>query len=598
MNRLEQRVFPFVDKPARYTDHELNAIHKDWAATEVKVAFSFPDLYEVGSANLGLQIFYTLINALDFALLERVFMPAQDCEDLLRAQQIPLFSLESKTPIRDFDMLAFTLQTELTYTNILNVLELSGLPLHAQDRDAGFPLVFAGGSGAYNPEPLAAFIDFFVIGEGEEVFPEILARVRDLKQSSLSKSDLLKALSEIDGVYVPALFNVTYKSDQTIDQITSCGPTPFVQRRIIRDLDAIPSVERPIVPYIEVVHDRAVLEIMRGCKHGCRFCQAGFVSRPVRERSADQLVLSAKNLISNTGHEELSLISLSSSDYSCIDKVATDLTAEMEKKRVSLSLPSLRADSITQSLSTQITSIRKAGFTIAPEAGSQRLRDVINKNLTEENILTAAHNIFSAGAEALKLYFMIGLPTEQDEDVLAIKDLAFKIINVSREISGHRLKRIVVNTSFFIPKPHTPFQFSAMISLDEIHRKVKLLKSTLRHAKIDFKYHDIYTSLLEGILSRGDRKMSAVIEAAFRAGCKMDAWRENFNYDKWTKAFDTVGVDPVFYSARLRDVNEVMPWDHLQTGVDKSYLISQYQAAINASTTAPCLPGCKKCGLC
>lgn len=599
-NSIESKLLPFIEGPGCYTGGELNSIVKNWSETDVKILFSYPDKYEIGMSNLALQIFYHILNLRDDVLLERCFHPGGDAEKILRKEDLSIFSLENQKAAKEFDLWAFTLPTEMVYSNILNMLDLAKIPFYAKDRDDSYPLIIGGGACAFNPEPIAEFFDCIQVGEGEEMFSELVDVYKKSKKDGLSKKEMLIKMSEIEGVYVPFLYSVSYNEDGTISSVAPNEPNvpAKVKRRLVYDVESVEYPVKPVVPFVDVIHDRCVVEIMKGCGRGCRFCHAGFTNRPVRERSADKIVSIAEETLKNTGYEEVTLISLSSSDHTQIDESVLRLGELTKDKKVNLALPSLRADTVTDSLASQLVKVRKSGFTIAPEAGSQKMRDAINKNLTEEQILQAIKNIFAAGIDSVKMYFMIGLPFEEDEDLLAIRELVNKILQISKEMGNHRIKRLVVNTSFFVPKTHTPFQWCEMIGRDEIFRKVGLLKQSLKHPKISFKYHEVETSLLEGIFARGDRRLSKVIVDAHRLGCKMDCWREYFHYDKWIEALTFNGLSADFYAHRERNFDECLPWDHISAEVSKDYLIEEYNKALEAITTNMCVNGCKRCGVC
>jgi len=547
-----------IQKPARYIGNELNSIHKDWAKAEIKVALAYPDTYEVGMSNLGIQILYDIINKREDALAERVFTPLPDLENLLTTNNSQLTTLESFKPLNQFDLFGFSLGHELTYTNIITMLKLGGIPIRAAERGEKDPLVLGGGPCVFNPEPVADFFDFFVIGEAEEAIIEILDVLKQAKKESGTsmvdrRRSTLEILSKIEGVYAPSIGNK-------------------VTKRYIKDLNSAPYPLSPIVPFVEAIHDRAVLEIMRGCKWGCKFCQAGWTGRPVRERSMENLIMLAEKLIKNTGYEEISLISLSSSDYSKIDQLAKTLAQKYQPQKINIALPSMRTNTFSIKLAKEIARVRPSGVTLAPEAGTQRLRDVIGKNMTEENIMEGITAAFDEGIESIKLYFMIGLPTETDEDLLGIGKLAQKIFETGRQHS--RRARITVNISTFIPKPHTPFQWEEQISIEETKRRQQIIKSTIRTRGIEVRWHQAEASFLEGVFSRGDRKLSKVIEKAWELGARLDAWSEHFKFDLWLKAFAETGIDPHEY-LKARPKDSPLPWDYIDTRVPKETLIKQ-----------------------
>ena len=537
-----------VQKPARYLGNELNSIHKDWDKATVRVALSYPDTYEIGMSNLGIQILYYIVNQQADALAERVFTPLPDYEALLTTNSSLLSTLESGKALKEFDLFGLSLGHELTYTNIITMLKLGGIPVRASERGENDPLVLGGGPCAFNPEPVADFFDFFVIGEAEEAMVEIVDLLRSSKFEV--RSSKLEKLSKIEGVYVPSLGNK-------------------VTKRYIKDLNSAPYPLSPIVPFVEAIHDRAVLEIMRGCKWGCKFCQAGWTNRPVRERKMENLLMTAEKLIQNTGYEEISLISLSSSDYSKIDELAKTLAVKYEPQKINIALPSMRTNTFSIKLAKEIARVRPSGVTLAPEAGTQRLREVIGKNMTEENIMEGVKAAFEEGIESIKLYFMIGLPTETEEDIAEIGKLAQKIFETGRQHS--RRARITVNISTFIPKPHTPFQWEEQISIEETKRRQQIIKSGIRTRGIEVRWHQAEASFLEGVFSRGDRKLSKVIEKAWELGARLDAWSEYFKFDLWEKAFAETGIDPHLY-LMARKIDEPLPWDNINAGVSKETL--------------------------
>ena len=589
-----------VQKPGRYSGGEINSVIKDKEKVDVRFAFCFPDTYEIGMSHLGMKILYSQFNSRDDIWCERVFAPWTDFEEVMRRENLPLFALESRDPIKDFDFIGFTLQYEMAYTNVLNMLDLAGLPIKSSERKDLSPLVVAGGPCVCNPEPLADYIDIFFLGEGEEVDLELIDLYKEHKKKGSTKEEFLKEAAKIEGVYVPSLYDIEYNSDGVITSIANKETAPkTVKKRIIKDLDKAFYPESFVVPYIEIVHDRVVQEVFRGCIRGCRFCQAGFIYRPVREKSADTVNRQAKCLCENTGYDELSLSSLSTSDYSEIEPLLNNMLDWTEKSHISLALPSLRIDNFSEELLEKINHVRKSGLTFAPEAGTQRLRDVINKNVTEEEIINTCKTAFAGGYTAVKLYFMLGLPTETDEDLKGIADLGQKIVdtyyNMPNKPKGKAVS-VSISVSTFVPKPFTPFQFEPQITKDEITRRQEYLKSCITTRKISLSYHDSSTSFLEGVLARGDRRLGAVIEEAYKSGCRFDSWTECFNLESWIKAFDRCGLSPEFYANRKREYDEINPWDHLDYAVTKSFLINESITAHKAVTTPNCREKCSGCG--
>ncbi len=602
---IENKILPKVIKPIRYQGNEFNSVHKNWDQIPVRVAFGFPDVYEVGMSHLGLRILYHTVNKREDALMERVFAPWVDFEEKMREYKVPLFSLESYKPIAEFDVFAFTLQYEMSFTNLLNMLDLSGIPIKSSERDDKWPLVIAGGPTAYNPEPLAPFIDAFLIGEGEEAIHEIIDVIKQWKltEGVKSKDELLKRLCKVTGVYVPKFYDVEYHSDGIIKEVisnVSFAPKKVV-RRVIKDFDNVDFPDKPIVPYTEVVHDRIMLEVLRGCSRGCRFCQAGMIYRPVREKSPESLLKQAEELIKNTGYDEISLTSLSTSDYSCVQGVLESLMDKHGSSGVGVSLPSLRADNFSVELAKQVQRVRKTSLTFAPEAGTQRLRDIINKGVTEENLMEAVTAAFKAGWSSVKLYFMIGLPGETQEDLDGIADLAYKVVDVGREIMGDRVGRmkVTVSASSFVPKAHTPFQWFPQDTIEALKEKQQYLARRLKHRRIVFNWHDAKLSFIEAVFARGGRKVADALLRAWQLGCKFDSWSDQFKFDNWMEAFADVGLDPSFYANRPFSIEEVLPWDHLDAGVTREFLISEYSEAAKEQTTADCrFEKCTVCGVC
>lgn len=594
-----------VQKPAQYIGGEMGSIVKARSEIDVRFAFCFPDTYEIGMSHLGMKILYSLMNERENYWCERVFAPSVDFEALMRENDIPLYALESLDPVREFDMVGFTLQYELSYTNILNMLDLAGIPLYAADRGETLaPLVVAGGPCACNPEPIAAFFDLFILGEGEEVNMELLDLYCSMKKSGSSRSDFLKQAAQIEGIYVPSLYHVAYHENGTIAAVTPKDGAPVtVRKRIVRDFDNAYYPKTFVVPFVETVHDRAVTEVLRGCIRGCRFCQAGFLYRPFREKTPETINRQCRDLCDSTGYQELTLSSLSTSDHSRLEETLTQLLPYTKEKRVNLTLPSLRVDNFSEELMAQIQSVRKSSLTFAPEAGTQRLRDVINKNVTEEELMRTAAIAFSGGISTVKLYFMMGLPTETDEDAAGIANLAEKIIALFYQTPNRpkgRQPQISISCATFVPKPFTPFQFEPQIMREELERRQEYLISCIQprnRKKIKVSWHQYEISLLEAVLARGDRRLSAVIEAAWRSGCKFDSWSECFRYDLWKKAFAVCGVDPAFYANRTRDYDEVFPWDHLDYLVDKSFFVRENQLAHAGKTTPHCRQKCAGCGV-
>ena len=599
MTEKLQRILPTVQKPARYTGGEYNEIKKDLRDVRVRVAFCFPDTYEIGMSNVGMRILYGVMNNMDGVWCERVFAPWADMEEAMRASDIPLWALESQDPIKDFDMIAFTIGYEMCYTNILNMLSLAGVPLHAKDRHGLKNIVFAGGVCAFNPEPLADYIDFFSLGEGEEITPEILSLYDKAKAENWTKDAFLLAVSKIPGIYVPSFYNPIYNEDGTIAQVEVLHEAPkTVTKRIIEDLDNAYFPTKMIVPSTEIVHDRANLEVFRGCIRGCRFCQAGFSCRPVRRKSADVLYKQAVETLEDSGHNEITLSSLSTSDYRHLRELTDLMIPYCAENKVNLSVPSLRADNFSRELMQKLQTLRKSGLTFAPEAGTQRLRDVINKNLSEDEILSSCAIAFSGGWNNVKLYFMLGLPTETDEDVLGIAELVFKIIQTWKECASNKKRglRVHVATAYFVPKPHTPFQWEQQISPEEYLRRCKLLKSHFYSKSIEYNYHEPDLSRLEAVFARGDRRVGPVIEAAMAHGARLDGWDEHFAYHKWLDAFKECGVDPNFYTVRGYGKDEILPWDVIDVGVSKDFLLRERKRAYDATVTPDCREQCSGCG--
>ena len=586
-----------VSHPARYSGGEWNSTVKDWDKTLIRVALSYPDLYEIGMSTLALPILYELINAQADVLAERVYAPWPDMEAVMRKQDIPLFSLESRRPLKDFDVIGFSLGYELTYTNVLNMLHLAGIPVLAAERDGAYPLVIAGGCCALNPEPMADFIDLFVIGEGEEVVPELLDSLREGKRNGATKEELLRRLAAIPGIYVPVLYQVQYDASGLFKGITptTAEASPRVERRIVSKLPPPPT--HPVVPYLETVHDRGAIEIQRGCSRGCRFCQAGIIYRPVRERPQEEVLWALGELITNCGYSEASLVSLSSSDYQHIDELVASLFHHYQADNLVLSLPSLRIDSFSVRLLDALAAHKRPGLTFAPEAGSERLRQTINKNISDDAILETAAEAFARGWSGLKLYFMLGLPTETTADIEAIIELVERIRLLGRKTKG-KPTQIKISLSTFIPKPHTPFQWVAQASEQQLSAKQEILKQGLRRKEIRLSWQDPGVSLLEAVLSRGDRRLGRVIYLAWQKGSVFDSWSEHFNYQNWLSAFTEAGLEPAFYALRQRPLDEPLPWAHIDTGISEAFLKQEYSYALENRVTSDCRhQDCNVCGL-
>ena len=594
-----QRILPRVAKPARYVGGEYNAVIKNKAQVEVRVAFCFPDVYELGMSNLGIRILYGVMNEMPGVWCERVFAPWGDMEQAMRENDIPLYALESRDPVKEFDMIAFSLGYEMSYTNVLNMLLLAGVPLHSTQREGLENIVFAGGTCAYNPEPLADFIDFFSLGEGEELTVEIVELYRKAKRENWSKHDFLLAVSRLDGIYVPSFYEHTYNPDGTIAAITPLyGAPETVTKRIIEDLDGAYYPAKTIVPNTEIVHDRTNLEVMRGCIRGCRFCQAGFCYRPVRKRSARLLCEQAREALEDSGNHEITMSSLSTSDYRELEPLMDELLDYTIPKKINLSVPSLRADNFSRELMLKLQKVRKSGLTFAPEAGTQRLRDAINKNVTEEEILTTCATAFSGGWNNVKLYFMLGLPTETDEDVAGIAELVYKVIKTWREhaVNKKRGLRVHVSTAYFVPKPFTPFQWEKQDTPEEYTRKQRLLKSMMLSKSVEYNWHAPDLSRLEAVLARGDRRLCAVLEEAVRRGCRLDGWDEYFDYQTWLDVFADLGIDPDFYTTRGYADDEIFPWQTISVGVRREFFRRERERAYQGLTTPDCRTQCSACG--
>lgn len=599
MTEQIKRILPTVQKPARYTGGEWGEIQKNSEEVDVRVAFCFPDTYEIGMSNVGMRILYGVMNQMEGVWCQRVFAPWGDMEEKMRDQQLPLWALESQEPVKDFDMIAFTIGYEMSYSNIVNMLRLSGVPIHSAQRQGLHNMVFAGGVCAFNPEPLAEFIDFFSTGEGEDSTVEIVSLYQKAKREAWSKEQFLWEVSKIQGVYVPSFYTPEYNPDGTLKAVIAREGAPkVVTKRIVENLDTAYFPTKMIVPSTEIVHDRANLEVFRGCIRGCRFCQAGFSCRPVRKKSPEVLYRQAVEVLENSGNNEITLSSLSTSDYRGLKELTDELIPYCAENRVSLSVPSLRADNFSRELMEKLQTVRKSGLTFAPEAGTQRLRDVINKNLQEEEILSTCAQAFAGGWNNVKLYFMLGLPTEIDEDVLGIAELVHKVVQAWKENAVNRKRglRVHVATAYFVPKPHTPFQWEAQITPQEYLRRCKLLKEHLYSKSIEYDYHSTELSRLEAVFARGDRRLGAVIEEAVKNGARLDGWDEYFRYDIWCNAFEKCGIPVDFYTVRGYGEEEILPWDMIDVGVSKKFLLRERQRAYAAQVTPDCRHGCAGCG--
>ncbi len=602
---LSEDILLKIEKPARYIGNEVNSVMKNKANIDVRFAFVFPDVYEIGMSHLGIQILYDMLNRREDIWCERVYSPWTDLDKIMREERIPLFALESQDPIKEFDFIGITIQYEMCYTNILQVLDLAQIPLFAKDRSEEHPIVIGGGPCTYNPEPLADFFDIFYIGEGETEYYHLMDIYKEWKTSGKSRKEFLEMAAEIPGLYIPAFYDVSYNEDGTLSSFVpnNLHAKPVIQKQIVMDVSDTYYPEKPVVPFIKATQDRVVLEIQRGCIRGCRFCQAGMLYRPTRERDVKVLKDYACKMLKNTGHEEISLSSLSSSDYSKLQELVTFLIEEFKGKGINISLPSLRIDAFSLDVMSKVQDIRKSSLTFAPEAGSQRLRNVINKGLTEEIILEGAGQAFDGGWTRVKLYFMLGLPTETEEDMKEIAHLADKIARRYYEIPKEQRNgkcQIVASSSFFIPKPFTPFQWATMLNKEDYIARANIvnheMKAQLNHKSLKYNWHEADVTVLEGVFARGDRRVSKVLLEAYRLGCIYDSWGEHFQYDLWMQAFENTGVDIAFYNLRQRDLEELFPWDFIDIGVSKAFLKREWKQALEEKVTPNCRMQCAGCG--